>query len=187
MSRFVNVRTGRRRNADRHVPADRRADSPAGAAERARCFEEHFARYGVFYGLKEIELAIDFYRNTLELHQLEQAKRKAVLDADTLENYRWQVSPSIAIRAAKALGEAILKRQQLLRDCRDAALLRVEQEFGPAEMHDTAVTKSVPFIPPDLPKHEPQPSRKHRLSDAGKGLGHGANPAAVAEAALVAS
>ncbi len=139
---------------DRHSPADRhRSHSvPSALSARQACFRECYDRFAEFYGIAEYERVIRFYRETVEFHRKERALREQLLDDRRLENYRWQVAGTLAIRAAKALEQAQERLRELKEEAREAALRCVELKFGPDSAHDTAVTEGMAGLPPLLPE-----------------------------------
>jgi hypothetical protein len=150
MSRFANVR-------GKHAPRDRRIEPvQPDLAQRQAYYKECFERCKHHYGVAEIETALEVYRETIGLHRAEAAARKAAIHAGELENYRWHVAPSLALRAARALEQAAAKRRELLDLCRELALRCVEEKFGAEPSHDTAVTEG-DGLPPFLRPREEQP------------------------------
>ncbi len=137
----------------RAAPLARDTGGCADLQARRKYFEECYARFSDFFGLEVLRKNITFYQVTVTMHCKELEVRRRVLTDETVENYRWQVSPSIALRAARAAEQATERYQQALTNCRDAALAAVESRFGPAPGHDTAVTEEVtahiPWMAPD--------------------------------------
>ncbi len=159
MSRYVNVRKPRSTPLTAGVAAAQPAAEAAEPAEpttdaRAALFAECYARYLAFRGLAEIERVIALYTSVVNLHLKESGVRERVLDADTVEQYRWQVAPSVAIRAARALSEAVERRRLIKAECREDALRAVEAQLGPAP-HDAAVTEAAVEVPPPVPEPTP--------------------------------
>jgi hypothetical protein len=173
MSRYVNVRKhhANARPAQDAGSAELTTDRPgsrqagesarATSDKRAALFAECYARYLAFRGLAEVERVIALYTSVVNLHLKESGVRERVLDADTVEQYRWQVAPSVAIRAARALSEAIERRRVIKTECREDALRAVEAQLGPAP-HDAAVTEAAVEVPP--PYVEPAPTFTSPLS-----------------------
>jgi hypothetical protein len=137
----------------RAAPQARDEGGCADLEARRKYFNECYARFADFFGLEVLRKNIIFYQLTVTLHCKEQEVRRRVLDEDTVESYRWQVSPSIALRAARAAEQASERYQQALTNCRDAALAAVEGKFGPAPGHDAAVTEEatahIPWMVPE--------------------------------------
>lgn len=122
--------------------------------ERTAFFNECYRRYLDFFHINVIDEMIETYRGILACHNLERKTREKVLTEETIQNYRWQCAPSVALRAAKALNEALNKRRDLMNQAREAALQMVEEKFGAAPGHDTAVTKEAAAEIPPPPKPE---------------------------------
>ena len=141
-----------------YKPADARpalaaADLPA----RQAFFNECYGRFIKFFYIDALDEMIALHRLTIRAHTAEIDRRGADLQAGDNDNYRWDISPSTALRAARALSEAIDKRIELMTQARDAAMQCVEEQFG--AQHDTAVTQeAAPEIPPP-PKPIPAPMR----------------------------
>ncbi|MCC7509457.1 MAG: hypothetical protein IT464_08790 [Planctomycetes bacterium] len=149
-----------------HAPAasahSRDAGSYADMAERQRYFRECMERYTDFFGLAEIQLSIDHHTKTLLAHHRELEARARLLDMMQLENYRWQIAPSVAIRAAKALEQAVALRVQTKYEIYDAAARAVHLKFDGPKSHDAAVTEEFTLmVPPraqDFPQAAPVPA-----------------------------
>src|SRR5690606_3596208 len=87
----------------KHAPADRRhAHVGVDLAQRQALYKETYERFAAFYGIAEVELAISLYRETVLAHRRERAAREASLDSVSIQENRWQVAPSLALRAARA-------------------------------------------------------------------------------------
>ncbi|MBK8206251.1 MAG: hypothetical protein IPK87_05555 [Planctomycetes bacterium] len=130
-----------------YSPADARpaADLPA----RQAFFNECYARFLKFFYIEALDEMIAMHRLTIRAHTAEIEARSSDLQAGDDDNYRWDISPSSALRAARALNETIDKRIELMTQARDAAMQCVEEKFGPQPQHDTAVTQqAAPEIPP---------------------------------------
>ncbi|MBK8207407.1 MAG: hypothetical protein IPK87_11565 [Planctomycetes bacterium] len=149
-----------------HAPAagahGRDAGSYADMAARQAYYRECMERYTDFFGLAEIQLSIDHHTKTLLAHHRELEARARLLDMMQLENYRWQIAPSVAIRAAKALEAAVALRVQTKYEVHDAAVRAVHLKFDGPKSHDTAVTEEFALMvaprAQDVPQAEPEPT-----------------------------
>jgi hypothetical protein len=148
MSRYVNVRGKHKhrhapRVADRHAPAAG-SHAPADTApdEReayAKTFREHAYK---FYGIDELEKAIKFFLETLDAHSEELAALRANPKGFEIENYRWKIAPSVAMRAAKALIDALETRRIRRMQVTDVVKEAVAKKFhAPVQPYDAAVTE----------------------------------------------
>ncbi len=165
MSRYVNVR-GKHRHAPR--AENRHAPSAAhGPVDKAPLERETFARNmreqaEKFFGVDELDKAIKFFLETLDAHSEELAELRANPKGFQIENYRWKIAPSVAMRAAKALIDALETRRIRRTQAAELTSAGIARQFpAPNPTHDAAVTEapeSTPESAPawgEAPAHEP--------------------------------
>lgn len=143
------------------APADAPPALPAAdLSARQAYFDECYARFLKFFYIEALDETIAMQRAMIRAHTAEIERRGADLQAGDDDNYRWDISPSSALRASRALNETIDKRIELMTQARDAALQCVEEKFGPQPQHDTAVTQqaAAEIPPPPKPAQAPQPA-----------------------------
>jgi MoxR-like ATPase len=182
MSRYTNVRTGRKgkgrgtlhsdratdrtadRTDDRHAPDDG-AHGRDIAAERTAYGAELRKAVAIHLKIPLVEEMIEFYTEEVRAHRRELAERQALPFSQPRESYRWEVAPTIALRASKALMQALDKLAQLRAEMHELVDQAVYRKFGPhhpaeAELTgDTAVTNTdenetgpAPQHPADAPQ-----------------------------------
>ncbi|MBK8207723.1 MAG: hypothetical protein IPK87_13185 [Planctomycetes bacterium] len=145
-----------------HAPAEsshgRLAAGIADMQERQRYFNDCMESYAEFYGLAEITMVIHTYMAQLDAYQREHERRQRLADMMQPVNERWDISPNVALRAARALEQAIAQRARIKVECRDAALRAVRIKFDAPKTHDTAVTEEFVLKVPPRIEDDPLPN-----------------------------
>ncbi len=145
-----------------HAPADsahgRLAAGIADMEQRQRYFNDCMESYAEFYGLAEITMVIQTYMLQLDAYQRELERRQRLADMMQPVSERWEVSPNVALRAARALEQAIAQRARIKFECRDAALRAVRIKFDGPKTHDTAVTEEFVLKFPPRIEDDPLPT-----------------------------
>jgi hypothetical protein len=175
MSRYANVRTGRKgkgrgtlhsdrapdradRTENRHAPNDG-AHGRDVADERTAYGAELRKVVSIHLKIPLVEEMIEFYTEEVRAHRRELAERQALPFSQPRESYRWEVAPSVALRAANALMQALDKLAQLRAEMHELVDHAVYRKFGPelpinsGASGDTAVT--------DADENETGPAPQH--------------------------
>ncbi len=174
MSRYANVRTGRKGKGrgtlhsdriehaeHRHAPADGARGRDV-AAERTAYGAELRKAVSIHLKIPLVEEMIEYYTEQVRAHRRELAARQALPFSQPRESYRWEVAPSVALRAAKALMEALDKLAHLRAEMHDLVDQAVYRKFGPehageSDAHgDTAVTDADENEPAPAPQDPPR-------------------------------